>query len=781
MPRPATPPSLLGRGANGCSTGGSRIFGVLGRFCYRRRWLVVAVWAAAFVVSFVSTFYLSDVLTGGGFADQGSPSERAARLLEERLGTGFTSLQVVLTNDELQVKSQAFQTAAEQALGRLTPGSLPGLTGTLTYGGTGDDRLISPDGHTTVAVLVFSTTQQEVQGQVEAVRKAIVHTRLRTYVTGEPAVNHDISLASERDLRVAEAWALPVALVALVLVFGTVVAAALPVMSGGAAVSVTLGTIYLLARCFDVSVFAMNLASLLGLAVGIDYALFVVARFREELAGGGTVGDAVEATVAHAGRSIYYSGLAVAVGILGLAFFPFPALRSIGLAGAIVVGFSVLAAVTLLPALLGILGHRIHRLRIIRVDAHTSRFWRTWSRAVLKWPLVFLLVALGAVALIVSPITSTKMTMPTATVLPTSAESRQGYDILSRDFDLGALSPISVAVTFPEGQDPLSAENLVRSWGLGRQIAAEKGVADITSVVDLPGVDSPLALVAFWTVAKPALQTGEPVTVAGRTITAEDIAGLQQLVEMTVGDGVAVFRVSPSSSPSSASASDLVRRLRQLTPPDGCSLAVAGESASRTDFFDGLFGRFPWVAGVIVGVTYLILLLLSRSLLVPLKAVVANAFTILMAYGTLVFVFQHGRFESILGYTSSGEIDVIMPVIIFCALFGVTMDYEVFLLARMREAWDRTHSAAAGVEAGLTRSGRVIVSAAALVVVIAGSFSFTSIALTKELGIGIAAAIIFDAVLVRMMLVPAAMCLMGKTAWWSPAWLERRMPCVPID
>jgi RND superfamily putative drug exporter len=290
-----------------------------------------------------------------------------------------------------------------------------------------------------------------------------------------------------------------------------------------------------------------------------------------------------------------------------------------------------------------------------------------------------------------------------------------------------------------------------------------------------------MALLVLWRAAEPALETGKPVEVGSSSLTRKQIASLRQLVDLTVGDRLVVFRVAPKADPSSAQASELADRLRELQPPSGTQLWVAGESAGRSDFFSGLYDRFPWVAGIVLGVTYVILVFLSRSLVVPLKAIVTNLLTILMAYGIIVFVFQDGRWESVLGYTSSGSIDAIMPIIMFCTLFGVSMDYEVFLVARMREAWERTHDVDVSVASGPMQSGRVIVSAAALVVVIAGSFAFTSISMTKELGIGVAFAILFDALFIRMMLVPAAMKLLGRHAWWLPSGLDRVLPRLHLE
>lgn len=753
-----------------------RVFAAVGRFSYRRRWLVLAGWTLLFLLGVASIPFLGGTLKGGGFSDPGSPSEKAAALIRGRLSTGFTTVEIVFTSPSLDARSSAFQQAEQNALSGISPATIRDLKQIHTYASLHDPQFISKDGHTSVAVLVFAATRYEVQAEVAHIRDALRPTVLTAYVTGEPAVNADITATSFHDLRIAESYALPVALLVLLVVFGTLVAATLPVITGAMAVTATLGALYLLGRAFDVSIFVMNVATLLGLAVGIDYALFIVARFREELAGGVTVTDAVEETVAHAGRSVFFSGLAVAIGILGLVFFPFAAMRTIGMGGALVVFFSVAAALTLLPALLGIFGPRINAVRLVRLRSGSSPFWSRWSALVLRRPAAFIILSLAVIALVGWPIVKMKMAMPTAAVLPTSSEARRGYEILKREFDMGALSPISVALTWQGDQDPLAPVRLAAFYAYGRQLASQPGVKSVTSIANLPQVRSPLLLVLFWRAAQPALAAGKPVSIGSLRLSASQMSSLRQLVDVTTAPGMVVFRVVPESDPSSALASDLVARLRQLPPPSGMQAAIAGDSAGRLDFFTGLYSRFPWVAAAVLLGTFVILVLLTHSLAVPLKAVIVNSLTILMAYGTIVFIFQFGHFERLLRFTSFGAVDAVMPIIMFCALFGVSMDYEVFLLARMHEAWHRTSDARRSVEAGLVRSGRVIVGAAALVVVIALSFAFTSISMTKTLGIGIAAAIALDAVLIRMMLVPAVMRLLGRRSWWMPGRLGGRIP-----
>ena len=786
------------------------MFHAIGRFSYRFRWLVIGMWILLFAGGLVATPFLGDVLKGGGFSAADSPSDQAARLISQRLNLGPSNLVVVFRSETLEVRSAEFQALEAHALAGLTSENIPHLADVQTYASTGGEQLVSQDGKGSVAVLSFDVDDTAVQGQVALVRETInaalvgvgaQGAALTAYVTGGPAVDADMSELSMKDLRTVEFYALPVALLALLVVFGTLVAAALPVLAGGVAVSVTLGIVYLLARVTDMSIFVMNTATLLGLAVAIDYALLIVARFREELATGSAVGDAVVRCTERAGRSVFFSGMAVVVGVLGLLFFPFPGLRSIGIGGAMVVFFSVAISLTLMPALLGVLGSRINAIRVVpHRPVHKSRFWRGWTVFLTKRPWVVLVVSLLLILAVAFPVLHLTMDMPSAAALPGTAESRQGYDILDRDFNRAALSPISVLVTWDEGSPSLSMAEAMPLYEFGQRLAATPGVTSVTSLFNLPGLD-PAVLAGSWEQLEQMLGgfdigaiTGEgaPGDAAagllasippeglqlpgGMTISREQVGQLLVLVRSSVGERAVLFRVVADAAPTSTEAQDLTKTLAALEPPAGFAVHVAGEAASQADFFQGLIGRFPWVIAYVLVATYLVLLFMLRSLLLPLKAVLVNALTILMSVGCLVFIFQDGRFQSLLGYTSTGATDAIILVVIFCALFGISMDYGVFSLTRMHEAWLETRDNRAAIRGGLMQSGRVILSAALLVVVVTAAFAFTRISLTKELGIGIALAIALDALLLRMSLVPALMCYLGRANWWMPAWLERIMP-----
>ena len=508
----------------------------------------------------------------------------------------------------------------------------------------------------------------------------------------------------------------------------------------------------------------------MGLAVGIDYSLFMVGRFRQELAAGAEVGAAVERTVARAGRAIFFSGLAVVVALLGLMSFPYMALRSIGLGGAIVVLFSVGAALTLLPALLGTLGPRVNSLRVFYRPGREGRFWRRWSDAVMRRAWLVLIATVALIVLIAWPVAKIQVQVPAS--LPAGAESRIGYDALPARFDAGVLSPIEVALTWSGGRqsDPFAPANIVTLWGFGRRLEAQPGVSQVTSIVTIPGANDP----ASRRYSSGKRSAGEPPRVD-----LPEPAGAPPSPRPSCGRR-GCWRRPPPRPASPSSASWRRRRLPTRRPrsgsPTACALspavrhyAVGGRPLGRrARLLQLIAARFPWIILFVVVVTYAVLLLFLRSVLLPLKAVIVNGLSLLAAYGALVWVFQFGHLEWLLHFTSTGSVDANIPVLLFCTVFGISMDYEVFLLSRVREEWLASGDNRASVSAGLARTGRIITGAALIVVVVAGSFAFTSILVIKAIGTGLAVAVALDATVVRILMVPAIMRLLGRLNWWCP-------------
>jgi RND superfamily putative drug exporter len=758
------------------------MFAAVGRFAYRRRYLVVILWSLAFLAGLLGTLSLPAQLKGGGFTRPESPSQEGQREMQKRLGFGPARLTVVFASDRLDARSPAFRAHVDDALAVIDAQHFPGLISVQTAASTGDPDLISRDGAATFAVLEFNASMEQVQGQVEGIRQALRPADLTTYLTGDSAVYAELEQKSADDLRTVEGYTLPVAVFVLLLIFGTLVAASLPVICGAMAVSITLGVFWLLAQVMDLSVFAMNVATLLGLVVGIDYALFMVGRFREELGADRPVEDAVERTVRFAGRSIFFSGLTVVVGLLGLISIPFMSLRSMGIGGGLVVLVSVLAALTLLPALLGVLGARVNALRIVGRSGREGTFWRRWSDWVMRRPVPVLLLTVALMVMVAWPATRLATEVPSATSLPQDSEARQGYEILQSRFDTSALSPIEALVTWKGGSDPFAPENLQRLFAYGQRLEALPGVARVVSIVNVSGMESAADVAAFWKGVErgPPIRAGRPQpglpSIVQVLMEAEARKRAVRLREVTTAPGTTLFRVVSETPPTARESQGLATQILESGAPPGAELRVAGVSMAVHDFLSVLAGRFPWIILFVVCLTALVLLVLLRSVVLPIKAVVMNMLSLLAGYGAMVWVFQEGHLEWLFGFSSTGAIDAELPVLLFCTVFGVSMDYEVFLLTRMREAWDETGDNREAVRRGLAKTGRIVTSAALIVVVVASSFAFTSILITKAIGVGLAVAVLLDATVIRILMVPAAMRLIGRWNWWLPEWLGRHLP-----
>ena len=439
----------------------------------------------------------------------------------------------------------------------------------------------------------------------------------------------------------------------------------------------------------------------------------------------------------------------------------------------------MLSALTLLPAVLGVLGRRVDSLRVFGRGGTESRFWRAWSNWVMDHPVVVLVGTIVVIALFAGPIVRIRTNVPTATSLPTSQEARQGYDIIQARFDRGALNPVQVLVTWQgtgAAAQPTAPQNLAALYGYGKQLAALPDVESVTSIVNQPGLTSAQAVqrsgATSLRVGPAALSSGL-IAVPRAEVRA---AAAKALLAATTAPNTVLFQVAPKSDPSGAAAQALSQTIKHLPPPPGYAVHVAGLSAGTHDFLSAIYSRFPWVILFVVCVTYVVLLLLLRSAWLPLKAVLVNSLSIMASFGALVFVFQQGHLSGLLNFVPEGYVDATLPVIMFCCLFGVSMDYEVFLLTRMREAWLETHDNRQAVGFGLERTGRIITSAALIIVIVAGSFATTSILITKAIGVGLAVAIALDATIIRILLVPATMRLVGSINWWLPSSLERVLP-----
>ena len=732
----------------------------LGQIIYRRRVPVVVLWVLLVLASLPLAPRVADVLQVGGFANPELEASQALVTLQERLDFKATVLSVIFESDVWTADDPRFAAAANDVLSGL-PG-VPRVAEVVPY--AANPRQVSADRRTAYALVTLDAEPEGSQRLLPAIEGALrpPPPELRVTLAGGPVFYSDIERASSEDLQRGEVIAFPLALIALVLIFGSLVAALTPIAVGGFSVVAILAGIYLLGRTTDLSIFVLNLATMLGLGLAVDYALFVTSRFREELETR-PVPDAVAVTVATAGRAIFFSGLTVLIGLSALIVFPFMFMRSVGIAGVIVVFFSVLAAITLLPAILGILGGRINALTIVRYRAAAGGqgqgLWGRLALAVMARPWRFFLPALAFVLLLGSPFAHVRLSSPDASILPKSVPSRQGYDLLVEKFGGGELEPVAMAVRTRDGSSIFAPANIDALYEVTRALQADPRVARVDSLVTL---DRRLGREQYRFLYADPANIPDPYArlVAPRFARGDTTLVSVVLTVPAVSDG----------------AKALVRDLRAVQPPGALSWQITGTTGGVTDVVAALYRYFPLALIGVTIATYLILMILLRSVVLPLKAIAMNALSLLASYGALVWVFQDGNLSSLLGFTPLGFVEASLPIIMFCTLFGVSMDYEVFLLSRIREAWLETGDNARSVAVGLERSGRIITSAALIVVVVAGSFVTAQIVLIKALGLGVALAVLLDATLIRAILVPATMRLLGDWNWWLPGPLRRVLP-----
>jgi RND superfamily putative drug exporter len=728
------------------------MFALIGKAAVRWRWAVVAIWAVLLLAALPLLPRVAGALEVGGFSSAGTEAAQAAQVLRQELGYPPSSMLVIYQSPDLRADDPAFRQAVTDSLV-----NVPALSFvTQVQEPLASAGMVSADGHTAYALIGLNLPNEAAQRLVPELEAALVpQPEVTMLLAGGPASYRDIETVSQRDLQRAELIALPFALIALLVVFGSVVSAAMPLVIGAAGVVMVLVTLLLATRLTDLSIFALNLATMLGFGLAIDYSLFVTARYREELAHGQPVGEAVARTMTTAGKSVFFSGTTVLIGLLGLSQFQFLFLRSVGVAGVIVVAWSTVAALTLLPAMLAIVGTRIDHFSIRRTrneSEASSGFWVTLSLGVMRRPVAVLIPTLALLVLLGSPFRHAQISSPDATILPKGLPSREAFDALTAAFGPGEVSPFVVVVDAPGRV--FTDETLGEIYRLSQRLTANPEVVRVQSVTP-PGLPEPLALAAAK--LQRGLGTG---SAQGGALANENAAVL-----LVYGRDLA------GSDESKA----LLAGIRSISIPNA-ELLVGGNTAEIVDSVAAMYDSFPRAALLIVIATYLVLLLLFRSLLLPLKAVIMNALSILASYGALVYVFQDGHFSRFLGFTALGYVEASLPIILFCVLFGLSMDYEVFLLSRIREEWERTGNNTEAVAVGLQRSGRIITSAALLVVIVTASFVTADVVLIKALGFGIALAVTLDATVVRALLVPATMKLLGAWNWWLPAPLARVLP-----
>ncbi len=727
-----------------------RLAGAIGR---RRRW-VVAVWVAIVVCALPFAAKQTDHLTGGGFDVPGSQSKRVSEALQNEFGSRADGIAVLLR--AAPGASAAERGAAVDRVRREVAGvaevTLPApaaLAGRRQLQRTGTALLALRSDQSSDALIDSAATLRDDLDPGSAA------AGVTPYLVGQPTIWAGMQEISKQDLSQAEASGFPIVAIILLVVFGSLAAAALPLALGFVSVLVTGALIYFISLQMTMSVFVTNMASMIGIGVAIDYSLFILARYREEREAGLSKREARARSLSTSGLAVSFSGLAVIISLAGLWMVDNQALRSMALGAMTVVAVSILTATTLLPALIAMLGDRVLpggivgrvesflRRRVLRRPDRASAaagspgvgaspFWRRWTASVMAHPWAAIVSVSAVLLVLASPLLSIQTGTEALAQFPKGSDVRVGSELASRALG-GGTDPIQVVAEF--GQAPGAADRAAVA-GFARELGATPGVSSV---------------------APPAY------------------AGASALIQVT-----------PSAGSESDAATALVERLRDTVVPGSAlgraaTVSVGGETARSHDVREQIGGSMWKIVLFVLALSFLVLMVMLRSLLLPLKAVLMNLLSIGAAFGVLVAIFQWGWLDGFLGFEGQGAIDTINVPLIFAVVFGLSMDYEVFLMSRIRERYLRHGDNERAVAEGLSSSARTISSAALIMTAVFGVFVLTGVPSIKELGLGCAVAIALDATLVRLILVPAAMKLMGRWNWWMPAWLDRALPNLSFE
>lgn len=741
-----------------------------GAFVYRFRRPVALLALLVAVASGALASQASSALSSGGWLDATSESADVSARLDREFGAGKSAVIALFRSNEpgADAASPEFQAAIANAVVDL--GDDPRITGVVGYAETGDRRFISNAGDAAYVVIQLDLTDEASVAAVDDIRASIAPPPGYAYwLTGYGPITKDSAVQSEEDLQKAEVVSLPIAALVLILVFASVVAAGMPLFVAGLAIPSSLALIYIVAQQVEMSIFVLNIATMLGLALAIDYSLFIVSRYREELRRGRTVGEAVERSIATAGKAVAFSGVAVAIGLSGLLLFEAPAIRSIGIAGALVVLSSVTFALTFLPAVLGMLGPRVNalslgalfrRFRTVSDLPNPTRVsrWERLAHGVMRRPITVLVPTLAVLLIAGGPVLRLEQGVPGAEIYPAGVESRDAYVALQTEFAPGETTPIVI---------------LVDVQGAPTDPGTIRGLTDYaTQVAGVEGIDR---VEGPFTITNPqtgAQFTPDEVAALYALPDGQRPAGLDALLARYVrGSTIRLDAISPTP-PAKPAATDVIPVLRAMDPGVGTS-EVGGSAATAYDFLVSQGERAPWAVGLTLVASGLILFLLFGSLIIPIKAVIMTLLSISASFGALVWIFQDGNLSNVLafeplGYTIAGN-----PIIMFSVIFGLSMDYEVLLLSRIQEAYRRTGDNRASVAEGLARTAGVITGAALIMIVVFSAFALAEVITIKSIGVGMAIAVAVDATIIRVLLVPATMRLMGRWNWWAPGFLGR--------
>ncbi len=745
------------------------LFDLLARIAVRARWWVMAGWAVLLVLAALGALGVNGALNVGGYSLQGTQADTAARILERDLKISpIKSALLVYHSDTLLVSDARFAAAENASLARLARD--PHVSKVESFYSTGIPDMVNRDNHTTYSWLTLRGSEKTLEVAVPHLRDLASSDLLQVFLVGQVAADYDVEQASAADLTRVERFTFPVVLILLVLVFGSLVAATVPLLLGATCVLISLAVLYVLAQMTDISIFALNTASMIGLGLSIDFSLIMVSRFREELARR-PVAEAIGVTLNTAGRSITISGVTLMLTMAVLSLYPVMIIRSIALAIAITAAVAVLSGLLLLPALLVLIGTRINNLNVRRyvpvLNRPRGNGWGRWALTVMRRPWASIAIALGILGLMALPALDLHRIGVTAKVLPPSSNTRQAVTLVQQQFGAGDAAPMYVVIHTAQPGGIWTPNVLGGILQLTQQLQADPRVRHVQSLASM--------------IPNPTPEWIESLSLSLINNNPDRQRVAKRLVNLTGGNDSTVVVVYPRKDETDPQTVGLLLDLRQQATSwapglAGAGVYVGGSAGTNYDFDHVVYSQFPLMLTLSLVVTFVMLMVFFHSLLLPIKAILLNLASLVASYGLLVLVFQQGHGDSLLGFHSLGAVLSYTPVLLFSILFALSTDYEVFLLTRVREYVRAGYTNEESVALGLEHTAGLITAAALIMIAVFGSFALTQVLVIKELGFGLAVAVFLDATLVRCVLVPATMKLMGRWNWWMPGLLDRLVP-----
>lgn len=694
----------------------------LSKIVTRHYKVILGIWLLLFAALAVLAIRLPGLLEGDGFSTDGEHAE----VMEELTKTfdfPAESLFVVFDQTSDETIKETLQEIEKLEIAESIQSPLE------------DDSLYKD--HVAYAMLHFDS-DADMTGAVDDIRETIDGEKGVT-LTGGAAINKDINSASQKDLASAEAIGLPIAIIVLLLAFGSVVAAFIPLAIGIVTVVSAFGVMTLFSETMDLSIFVMNIIPMLGLALSIDFALLLINRYKEELAKNSTV-DAVQTAIQTAGRSIIFSAICVFIGLGAMLVMQVEIFQNIALGGMLVVTIAVLSSITLLPSILMLLKERINKWTIIRVKPGATTKWRNFASFVMKRPVTLILVALILLGIGIIPVKNMELTIPQVDSLPKTYDSRQAYELMDQEFGLGDQSTVYMIAERTDGWDSTAGLEDIKK--IEERLLEDNNVTTVDTIFTA----SEIPTVEQW---EQSLMVPEVE------------AQLTPLLDTLVQDNKLLVPVTLNLNGSSNEAQDWAREWSEKDL--GVDFKLGGQPKFNQEIFDEIFDKVGWLLAIILGSTFIILMIAFRSILIPLKAIIMNIIGLASTFGILVYIFQYGHFG-----IEETTIALIIPVIVFSLVFGLSMDYEVFLISRIQEEYMKHQNNTLATVDGLTSTSKIITSAALIMIVITGAFAFTEVMPVKQIGVGIAIAVAIDASIIRLLLVPSLMKLFGKWNWWLP-------------